>query len=59
MQRLNTETNAALANADFKAKLANLGVEPMVATPADYTRFIAGEVDKWAKVIRYAAIKPD
>jgi hypothetical protein len=30
-----------------------------VATPAEYTRFIADEVDKWAKVIRYAAIKPD
>jgi tripartite-type tricarboxylate transporter receptor subunit TctC len=59
IDRLNRETNAALANAEFKAKLANLGVEPIVATPAEYTRFIADEVDKWAKVIRYAAIKPD
>jgi tripartite-type tricarboxylate transporter receptor subunit TctC len=59
VDRLNAETNAALADAQFKAKLANLGVEPMVATPAEYTRFIADEVDKWAKVIRYAAIKPD
>jgi tripartite-type tricarboxylate transporter receptor subunit TctC len=59
VDRLNRETNAALADAQFKAKLANLGVEPIVATPAEYTRFIADEVDKWAKVIRYAAIKPD
>jgi tripartite-type tricarboxylate transporter receptor subunit TctC len=59
VDRLNQETNAALADAQFKAKLANLGVEPMVATPAEYTRFIADEVDKWAKVIRYAGIKPD
>jgi tripartite-type tricarboxylate transporter receptor subunit TctC len=59
IDRLNRETNAALADAQFKAKLANLGVEPIVATPAEYTRFIADEVDKWAKVIRYAAIKPD
>jgi tripartite-type tricarboxylate transporter receptor subunit TctC len=59
VDRLNRETNAALADAQFKAKLANLGVEPMVATPSEYTRFIADEVDKWAKVIRYAAIKPD
>jgi tripartite-type tricarboxylate transporter receptor subunit TctC len=59
VQRLNSETNAALANADFKAKLAKLGVEPLVMTPAGYTTFIAGEVDKWAKVIRYAAIKPE
>jgi tripartite-type tricarboxylate transporter receptor subunit TctC len=59
IDRLNRETNTALADAQFKAKLANLGVEPIVATPAEYTRFIADEVDKWAKVIRYAAIKPD
>jgi tripartite-type tricarboxylate transporter receptor subunit TctC len=59
VDRLNRETNAALANAEFKKKLANLGVDPVVATPAEYTKFIADEVDKWAKVIRYAAIKPD
>jgi tripartite-type tricarboxylate transporter receptor subunit TctC len=59
VDRLNQETNAALANAEFKKKLANLGVEPIVATPAEYTKFIADEVDKWAKVIRHAAIKPD
>ena len=56
---LNRETNAALANAEFKKKLANLGVEPIVATPAEYTKFIADEVDKWAAVIRHAAIKPE
>ncbi len=59
VQRLNTETNAALADPAFKAKLANLGVEPMVTTPDGYTKFIAGEVDKWATVIRHAAIKPE
>jgi tripartite-type tricarboxylate transporter receptor subunit TctC len=59
IDRLNRETNAALANAEFKTKLANLGVEPIVATPAEYTKFIADEVDKWAKVISYAAVKPE
>jgi len=57
--RLNTEINAALANPEFKTKLANLGVEPLVMTPADFGKFIAGDVDKWAKVIRYAGIKPE
>jgi tripartite-type tricarboxylate transporter receptor subunit TctC len=59
VKRLNAEINSALADPQFKAKLANLGVEPMVATPAEYTRFIADEVDKWAKVIRHAAVKPE
>ena len=59
VNRINAETNAALADPQFKAQLANLGVEPMVPTPDGYTKFIAGEVDKWDKVIRHAAIKPD
>jgi tripartite-type tricarboxylate transporter receptor subunit TctC len=57
--RLNAAINASLAEPEIKAKLANLGVEPLVKTPADFTTFIAGDVDKWAKVIRYAAIKPE
>ena len=28
----------------------------MTATLAEYTSFIAGEIDKWAKVIRYDGI---
>ena len=57
--RLNEAINASLAEPEIKAKLANLGVEPMVMTPAAFTSYIAGDVDKWAKVIRYAAIKPE
>ena len=57
--RLNAAINASLAEPEIKTKLANLGVEPLVMTPAGFTTFIAGDVDKWAKVIRYAAIKPE
>jgi tripartite-type tricarboxylate transporter receptor subunit TctC len=57
--RLNEAINATLAEPDIKAKLANLGVDPMVKTPAEFTAFIAGDVDKWAKVIHHAAIKPE
>ena len=57
--RLNEAINASLAEPEIKTKLANLGVEPMVMTPAEFTSYIAGDVDKWAKVIRYAAIKPE
>ena len=57
--RLNAAINAILAEPDFKAKLANLGVEPMVMTPAGFGSYIAGDVDKWAKVIHHAGIKPE
>jgi len=27
-------------------------------TPPEFGKFIAAEIDKWAKVIRFAALKP-
>jgi tripartite-type tricarboxylate transporter receptor subunit TctC len=57
--RLNEATNAALADRKLKAQLANLGVEPMPMQPTEFGKFIGGDVDKWAKVIRFAGIKPE
>jgi len=32
---------------------------PRVMTPAEFGRFIADETEKWAKVIKFANIKPE
>jgi tripartite-type tricarboxylate transporter receptor subunit TctC len=56
---LNREINATLADPNVKARLADLGVAPMPATPAEFGTFIAAETEKWAKVIRAANIKAD
>src|SRR5580704_9199527 len=57
--KLNTALGAALITPDAKAKLAELGVEPMPMTPAQFGDFINKENDKWGKVIRAANIKLD
>jgi tripartite-type tricarboxylate transporter receptor subunit TctC len=44
--------SAVLADPKSKARLADLGVEPMPLTPAGFAKFIADETDKRAKVIR-------
>jgi tripartite-type tricarboxylate transporter receptor subunit TctC len=31
----------------------------MPMTPADFGKFIAKETEKWAKVIKFAGIKPE
>jgi len=54
---LNREIVAALANPTFKARLADLATSPMPMTPAEFGKFIAGETEKWRKVIRAAGIK--
>ena len=41
----------------MKARLADLGIEPMPMTSAEFGKFVADETDKWAKVIRFAGIK--
>ena len=56
IDKLNTATDAALADPRFKARLADLGVEPMPMTSAGFAKFIASETDKWTKVIRAAGV---
>ena len=57
--KLNAAINAVLAAPAAKARLADLGVEPMIMTPEQCATFIAAENDKWGKVIRTADIKLD
>jgi tripartite-type tricarboxylate transporter receptor subunit TctC len=57
VEKLNAAINAGLADPAMIARLADLGVTVLVGTPADFGKFIAGETDKWAKVIRAAHIK--
>jgi tripartite-type tricarboxylate transporter receptor subunit TctC len=59
ISKLNTEINAILADPKVKARFAELGGMVLLFTPADFGKFIADETDKWAKVIKFANIKPD
>jgi tripartite-type tricarboxylate transporter receptor subunit TctC len=57
--KLNGDINAVLADAKMQARFAALGGTALGGTPADFATFIAGEVDKWGKVVRSANIKPE
>jgi len=57
LEKLNKEINAVLADPKAKARLADLGSEPLTGTPAEIGRMLAAESDKWAKVIKAANIK--
>jgi tripartite-type tricarboxylate transporter receptor subunit TctC len=59
IQKLNQEINAALADPKMKGRLAALGGTALPGTPADYGKLIAEETEKWAKVVKFAGIKPD
>ena len=59
VDKLNKEINAALADPKIKARIADLGLTPLVGSPADLEKLIADETEKWAKVIRAANIRPN
>jgi len=58
VDKLNKEINAALADPATKRRFTDLGCAVFTGTPADFAKFIADETAKWAKVVKFANIKP-
>ena len=56
VDKLNKEVNAALADANIKARLADLGGILIPGSPADFGKVVADETEKWAKVIKAGGV---
>jgi tripartite-type tricarboxylate transporter receptor subunit TctC len=59
VRKLHLETVKALALPDLRAKLSDLGLEPIGNSPDEFAVAIKSEIPKWAKVIKNSGIKPD
>jgi tripartite-type tricarboxylate transporter receptor subunit TctC len=59
IDKLNKEINAALADPKMQERLADVGGTVLAGSPADFGKLIADETDKWAKVVKFANIKPE
>jgi len=58
VEKINKDVNRALASPDLAERLTNLGTLPMNMSSAEFTRFVGGEVEDTARVLKAAGIKP-
>ena len=56
---LNKAINAAFADPTMKARLADTGGAALPGSPADFEKLIAGEIEKWGRVIKVSGTKPN
>jgi tripartite-type tricarboxylate transporter receptor subunit TctC len=56
---LNWEVNAALADPAIKTRIVDLGGTVLAISPAEFGKLIIDETEKWAKVVKFAKIKPE
>jgi tripartite-type tricarboxylate transporter receptor subunit TctC len=56
---LSDNITAGFADAQFKAKIKDLGGEAVPTPAQDFGKFIAEETNKWAKVVKFAGAKAE
>jgi tripartite-type tricarboxylate transporter receptor subunit TctC len=59
VMKLNAEINAAVTEPKLKARLADLGAEVFTGSPEDFARYLAQEIEKWGKVVKFSGAKAD
>ena len=59
VERLNREINAALSDPAIRSRLVGLGGTALPGASGQFGGFIVSETAKWAKVVKFANIKPE
>ncbi|HKO71390.1 MAG TPA: tripartite tricarboxylate transporter substrate binding protein [Bradyrhizobium sp.] len=54
IEKLNKDINEVLAEPAIKARLIDLGGEPLISTPDEFGKMVAAETEKWEKVVKAA-----
>jgi tripartite-type tricarboxylate transporter receptor subunit TctC len=59
VNRLNAEVLKSLQHPDIKSFMTREGIEPVGSTPAEAAAFLTREIDKFAKIVKVAGVKPE
>ena len=57
IETLNREINSGGADAQMRARFADLGCTTLTGSPADFAAIVAADTEKWAKVIKFSGAK--
>ena len=57
VDRLNAEIGRIVNRPEIKAAWAKQGAEPMTMTPLDFTAYLEGDIEKWAKIVKISGAK--
>jgi tripartite-type tricarboxylate transporter receptor subunit TctC len=57
MARMHAEMAKVLRIPAVQARITEMGIDMSASSPDELGKFIAGEVDRWAKVVRDNKIK--
>lgn len=58
VNKISTDTRKALKEKDVRDRLTQLGNDTMDMSPAEFKKFVASEVQEYARVVKNAGIKP-
>jgi tripartite-type tricarboxylate transporter receptor subunit TctC len=59
VERLYKEINASLSDPKLRERISGLGGTVLAGSTTDFGKLIAEDTEKWAKVIKFAGIKPE
>lgn len=57
--KINSGLGAVLRSADYRERLAQVGMEPVFGTSAEFTQYVREEHAKWARVAKAAGVQLD
>lgn len=59
VMKLHGAVAKTMATPDVREKFTNIGADPLVMSPEEFTEFIRKDIDKWAKVAKAANVHVD
>ena len=57
--RISRDVNAAMTQPEVRARMADIGLQPLGTTPAEFDSHIKTEIEKWAKVVKVSGATAD